>query len=187
MNDITARIGYSKKYPANMLGHLDTVAALQRGMRRAAWPVVMTGGYSPRVKISAGPPLTLGFSSEAEYLEVALARELSPAQEDRFKESVIKGIEIRTIEIFRKKGFSINDDIAGFVYIVEFGGNPPDPPVRAAENIVEKGNGYIKINIYREDGGFKNPLKYLGIDKNECIVRKTDCIWNNSQFNTERR
>ncbi len=66
------RIKYSKDGPLQYISHLNLVQVFSRTLRRADIPVVISGGFNPRFKISFGPPLPLGISSNSEYLDLKL-------------------------------------------------------------------------------------------------------------------
>jgi radical SAM-linked protein len=53
---------------------------LERTLRRAEAPVLYSEGFSPRPKISAGPPLALGWTSDAEWIDADLAGEWPAAR-----------------------------------------------------------------------------------------------------------
>jgi len=66
------RIKYQKSGDLRFLSHLDLIRAFERGLRRAQLPLSFTEGFSPHPKISFGPPLPVGVSSEAEYMDAVL-------------------------------------------------------------------------------------------------------------------
>lgn len=181
MNEIVARIKYSKKYPANLIGHLDTITALQRSMIMAAWPFKFTQGFNPRVKMSSAPPLSLGFYSDVEYLDVTLRNPVKKYQIEKFKNSTIKGLNIEHVRILLPEEPAINEELNGFRYLIEFR-NSDTNPVTTLENIVEKGKGYIILDIYKKNGGFRNPKKLLG--KGNYKIKKIKCIWNKKLVNS---
>lgn len=67
---IQFRVRYRKVGYARFLSHLDLMRILERACRRAGIPVVYSQGFNPHPKFSFGPPLALGVSSEAEYLDM---------------------------------------------------------------------------------------------------------------------
>jgi radical SAM family uncharacterized protein/radical SAM-linked protein len=69
----TVRVGYRKADPVRFISHLDLLRELERTLRRAELPLVFTEGFSPRPKLSAGPPLPLGWTSDAEWIDMELA------------------------------------------------------------------------------------------------------------------
>ncbi|MBI4421335.1 MAG: DUF2344 domain-containing protein [Gemmatimonadetes bacterium] len=69
------RLGYRKGEAVRFISHLDLLRELERTFRRAEAPVLYTEGFSPRPRLSAGPPLALGWTSDAEWIDVDLAGE----------------------------------------------------------------------------------------------------------------
>ncbi|UCD16523.1 MAG: TIGR03960 family B12-binding radical SAM protein [Candidatus Zixiibacteriota bacterium] len=66
------RIRWGRKGLRRFLSHLDNVRVFERALRRSGLPVAFTQGFHPHMKISFGPPLALGYTSEAEYLDLTL-------------------------------------------------------------------------------------------------------------------
>ncbi len=66
------RIKYIKDGPITYISHLNLTQVFTRSLRRANIPVVISGGFNPRFRISFGPPLPLGISSTSEYLDIRL-------------------------------------------------------------------------------------------------------------------
>ena len=66
------RIKWGRGGLARFLSHLDNMRALERTFRRANLPLYYTKGQRPHPKLSYGPPLALGFTSESEYLDIQL-------------------------------------------------------------------------------------------------------------------
>ena len=99
-----ARVRFAKRGPARFVGHLDLARAFDRIVRRAALPVVYSGGFNPRARISFGQPLPVGVESEAELCVVDLARP-APADEiaRRLQEQCPRGLEILQVQV-RERG-----------------------------------------------------------------------------------
>lgn len=70
--DFRYLIKYGKGRDLRFISHLDLLRTWERSLRRADLPLAYTEGYNPRVKMSFGQPLPLGFVSQAEYLELYL-------------------------------------------------------------------------------------------------------------------
>ena len=68
--------------------------AVERALRRARVPVAYSQGYNPTMKLSFGPPLPLGFTSEAEYVDVILESNLMPYMIDNLKQASHEGFDI---------------------------------------------------------------------------------------------
>ncbi|MFH1699126.1 MAG: TIGR03960 family B12-binding radical SAM protein [Candidatus Zixiibacteriota bacterium] len=64
------RIKWGKKGLVRFLSHLENNRVFERAIRRAQLPVVYSQGFHPHQKLSFGPPLPHGYSSDAEYLDI---------------------------------------------------------------------------------------------------------------------
>lgn len=71
-NKSQVRIKWGRRGLTRFLSHLDNLRVIERAIRRAGMPVEYSMGFHPHMKLSFGPPLPLGFSSEAEYLDISL-------------------------------------------------------------------------------------------------------------------
>ncbi|RBY94725.1 radical SAM protein [Blastococcus sp. TBT05-19] len=72
------RIRYAKRGRLRFASHRDLARALERALRRAQVPMAFSAGFSPHPKISYLGAAPTGSASEAEYLEVGLARRCDP-------------------------------------------------------------------------------------------------------------
>lgn len=66
------RVQFRKDEPARFAAHLDIGRVFDRALRRAHVPLAYSKGNTPRPKIAYGPPLPLGMTSRAEYLDLEL-------------------------------------------------------------------------------------------------------------------
>jgi radical SAM family uncharacterized protein len=67
------RVKYAVGEGFRYAAHLDRVRAFYRGLRRAELPIAYTKGFSPRPVVAFGPPLPLGLTSAAEFLDLQMA------------------------------------------------------------------------------------------------------------------
>jgi radical SAM-linked protein len=73
------RVRYSIGPELRFLSHLDNIRTIFRAIRRSEIPVAFSEGFNPHQKISFGPPLPVGYSSEAEYYDMVLTE---PSREE---------------------------------------------------------------------------------------------------------
>jgi radical SAM-linked protein len=151
------------------------MASLMRSMRMASWPLEFTRGFSPRIKLSATPPLSLGFCSEAEYLDVETVSILRDYHIREFKNRTIKGIMVKEVEILSKDEPPINELVKGFRYRIGF----KEKPEMHCENIIESGEDYIVIDIYKQGGNIVNPRKI--IPQGDYRITKLECLRHRKQ------
>lgn len=70
---------FCKKGDMVYISHLDLMTLFRRAVRRACLPFFLTGGFSPRIKISMPKALKLGVESEAEEMALWLTEDLPEA------------------------------------------------------------------------------------------------------------
>lgn len=70
------RMRYAKRGRLRFTSHRDFARAFERALRRAQVPMGYSAGFSPHPKISYVGAAPTGVASEAEYLEIGLARQV---------------------------------------------------------------------------------------------------------------
>ncbi|MDQ3104811.1 MAG: TIGR03936 family radical SAM-associated protein [Actinomycetota bacterium] len=71
------RIRYTKRGRLRFTSHRDIGRAFERAVRRSGLPVAYSSGFNPHPRLSYAGAAPTGAASEAEYLEIALARRCS--------------------------------------------------------------------------------------------------------------
>jgi radical SAM-linked protein len=74
------RLRYAKRGRLRFTSHRDFARAFERALRRAQVPMGYSAGFTPHPKISYVNASPTGVASEAEYLEIGLAREMDVEQ-----------------------------------------------------------------------------------------------------------
>lgn len=64
------RARYEKQEPIRFTSHLDLIRIFERAFRRANIKLTYSQGFNPHPKVAYGPPLAVGFTSDAEYMDV---------------------------------------------------------------------------------------------------------------------
>lgn len=73
------RIRYAKRGRLRFTSHRDFSRAFERAIVRAGVPMAYSSGFNPHPRISYAGAAPTGAASEAEYLEIGLARTVAPA------------------------------------------------------------------------------------------------------------
>ena len=88
---VTMRFKYKKTDELKYIAHLDTLRVFTRAIRRAKLPVAYSQGFNPHPLIAFMMPLSLGFTSNCEYVDIGfesipeqLANTLDKALPDGF-------------------------------------------------------------------------------------------------------
>ncbi len=74
------RLRYAKRGAARFTSHRDFGRALERALRRADVPMAYSSGFNPHPRISYANAAPTSAASEAEYVELGLARRCDPAK-----------------------------------------------------------------------------------------------------------
>jgi radical SAM family uncharacterized protein/radical SAM-linked protein len=72
------RVEFAKRGDLRWLSHLDLTRALQRGLRRAGFPLRYSQGFHPAPVVSFGPALAVGIEAEAELFDFECTARLDP-------------------------------------------------------------------------------------------------------------
>jgi radical SAM-linked protein len=103
-----------------------------RAARRARLPLAFSQGHHPLPRLSFGPALPVGFTSDEEYVDLELTERVAPAVVmTRLAAELPEGLEPRdAVEVLRGTP-SIEAEVVGFVYDVDLAGIAPPPPPSA--------------------------------------------------------
>jgi radical SAM-linked protein len=89
------RIKFAKTGRAKYISHLDLSRCMSRALRRAKIPIWFTQGFNPHPYIFFALPLSLGYESECEFMDLRLEAEMSFEDVKRsFVQQMPEGIEI---------------------------------------------------------------------------------------------
>ena len=69
---------YEKTEKTKYVSHLDFVRMFGRALRRAHLPMAYSEGFNPHPLLGFALPLSVGYTSECEILEIALTEEIAP-------------------------------------------------------------------------------------------------------------
>lgn len=96
-----ARIKFSKYDTMRFIGHLDVQRYFQRLFNRTNLPMKYSEGFHPHQILSFAQPLSLGVTSDGEYLDIELTEDVDPDEITRvLNEHVSQGVYInKTVRI----------------------------------------------------------------------------------------
>jgi len=72
------RIKFCRGKEVKFISHLDIIRLWQRALNRAGIPLAYSEGFNPHPRMSLAAPLALGVTSQAELMDIVLARWASP-------------------------------------------------------------------------------------------------------------
>ena len=125
------RIRYAKRGRLRFTSHRDFSRAFERALVRARVPVAYSSGFNPHPRISYAGAAPTGAASEAEYLEVGLARESDPAAVARaLDEALPDGLDV--LDVVVSGGGSLADRLEASEWRITV---PGLEPVQAQEAV----------------------------------------------------
>ncbi len=99
---------YAKRGRLRFSSHRDFSRAFERAVFRARIPMAYSSGFNPHPRISYAGAAPTGSSSEAEYLEIALAEVVDPAQVHADIDAALpEGLDV--LEVVASAGGSLAD------------------------------------------------------------------------------
>jgi len=140
---------FTKENNIRFISHLDLMGVYERAFRRAAMKLSYSKGFHPHPKISIAHPISLGYSSTGEYMEIEL--------EDR----------IEANELVRRLNESLPDGL------VILSGEEVLEKMKALVSLVRYAEYSIKVHLDEKskDIDFETELeKFLNLD--EVLIQK---------------
>lgn len=133
----TVRMKFEKQGRAKYISHLDLNRTMIRAVRRAGIPIWYTEGFNRHPYITFAAPLSLGFESVGELMELKLIEDM-PLEEvtDRMNAAMPEGL--RVVETFEavKKVRELNS--ASYVITLDCAANTVNTLLAQPEILVEK-------------------------------------------------
>lgn len=118
------RCQYTKGYEARFVSHLDMVRIYSRAARRANIPVFYSMGFNPHPSFVFGQPLSVGVTSECEYVDIELDTPM-PASviKDELNKVLPTGIHINECAQLAPGTPNIMKAVNGGIYELEIAGD----------------------------------------------------------------
>mgnify|MGYP003899452127 FL=1 len=77
---INIRAKFTRGEELKYISHLDMMRMFERALRRSGLPVYYSQGFNPHPQIVFGLPLSVGVTSEAEYVDIDFSENIEPKQ-----------------------------------------------------------------------------------------------------------
>jgi radical SAM-linked protein len=160
------RLRYAKRGRLRFTSHRDFARAFERALRRAEVPMAYSAGFTPHPKISYVGASPTGVASEAEYLEIGLARVVDiETLRTELDAALPPGLDIVTaVDVAAAGAGSLADRMQGAQWRIEL----PDTPVEVAADAVARFLDSAEVGVERVT---KSGRKI--IDVRDPVVRMT--------------
>lgn len=113
------RIRWGRTERFKYMSHLDTLRLIERSIRRARIPVAYSQGFNPTMKLSFGPPLTVGYTSEAELVEITMDQAFSAPTLEQLRRAMPPGIEMFEARVIHAKSASLSSILNRARYTID--------------------------------------------------------------------
>jgi radical SAM-linked protein len=143
------RVHYAKRGRLRFTSHRDFARAFERALRRADVPMGYSAGFSPHPKISYVGAAPTGVSSEAEYLEIGVARECDPESvRAALDEALPEGLDI--IEVVPAGPGSLAQRMTASCWRIELAGVTPGAAAEALSALLARSE--LSVERLTKDG-----------------------------------
>jgi radical SAM family uncharacterized protein/radical SAM-linked protein len=112
------RIRWGKRGLVRFLSHLDNNRVFERAIRRSGLPVSYSQGFHPHQKLSFGPPLPVGYSSDCEFLDIQIEGTCTGKQVEALAKELPDGYFISDHRLIYSKAPAISALLNRAVYTV---------------------------------------------------------------------
>jgi radical SAM-linked protein len=113
------RLRFTKRGKVRFISHRDVARAFERAFRIEQLPLAFTQGFAPRPKVSFGLALSVGYESDAEYLDVLLAEPASlGAVAGRLSGALPEGIDVTGIVALAARAPALQESVTAVRYEV---------------------------------------------------------------------
>ena len=92
------RIWFAKEGKVKYISHLDVMRCMSRAVRRARLPLWYTEGFNPHPYMMFALPLSLGFSSQCESMDIRIEGEMTDADiAGRMRDVMPEGLRLLSV------------------------------------------------------------------------------------------
>ncbi|WHH61753.1 TIGR03936 family radical SAM-associated protein [Petroclostridium sp. X23] len=111
------RLKYNREEQVKYISHLDFMRTFQRAIRRAEIPIAYSQGFNPHPMMSFGLPLSVGVTSDAEYMDIELEKDMDPKQlKEKLNQALPEGITIlKAVELEKQ-----SSKVAGMIALADY-------------------------------------------------------------------
>ena len=122
------RVRYAKRGRLRFTSHRDFSRAFERAVFRARVPMAYSSGFNPHPRISYAGAAPTGSASEAEYLELALATVVEPAEVHQLLEEALPdGLDVvEVVDVAGLPAGSLADALQASRWTLDTAATPDD-------------------------------------------------------------
>ncbi len=147
------RIRLSRKGILKWISHLDMQRTLERALRRSGIPMSYTEGFHPRPRLSFAIPLPLGYTSDADWMDIFLYREINPELVKQALQNCLpEGLDVQEAKEVHISDKTLTSDSIKITYLIVL--PTVEDPAKDYKVILEDFQGFGEISIVRKNKTF---------------------------------
>jgi radical SAM-linked protein len=128
------RLRFSKRGKVRFISHRDVARAFERAFRIERLPLAFTVGFVPRPKVSFGLALSVGYESDAEYLDVELAEPVDvEAWATQLSGALPEGIDVTATAVLNDRAPALQEAVTAAEYRLGLAGGDVSSVTQAVE------------------------------------------------------
>ena len=102
------RIKWGRSSRFRFISHLDNLRLMERLVRIANLPIAYSQGFNPTMKLSFGPPIPVGFTSETEFVDMVLDQPFMNYMLEQLQRAIPQGLTIYEARTVLTKNASLS-------------------------------------------------------------------------------
>ncbi len=115
------RVKFGKEGNLKFIGHLDYMHFYQKALRRADIPICYSAGFSPHQIMSFASPLSVGHTSEGEYMDIEVSESGSSVEMlEKLNAHLVEGAKVYSWKLLPDDAENAMASIAAADYVVSF-------------------------------------------------------------------
>ncbi len=131
------RFRFTKLGKVRFTSHRDVARIWERALRRAALPVAVTEGFSPRLKVHFGLAAPTSYESLGEYLDIDFTGPMDIAELPALLTPLLPvGIDVHAAEVVSTRGVSLQQAVTSCTWDVEVPGLTADALAGEVERVL---------------------------------------------------
>ena len=117
------RLRWGKTNSQRLLSHLDNMKVIENAIRSSRIPVTYSQGSHPRMKLSFGPPLPMGFTSECEFVDISIEQICTAPMVDSIRKAFSEGFDLLESKPVFARTTSLSESINRVIYTLRLDDN----------------------------------------------------------------
>ncbi len=168
------RLHYAKRGRLRFTSHRDFSRAFERAVFRARIPMAYSSGFNPHPRISYMGAAPMGSASEAEYVEIALAAVIDPAQAHAdIDEALPDGLDV--IEVVASAGDSLADRLEASWWRITLIDTPVELALPAVEALLATNEVIVERMTKKGVRSFDARAAIVSVALAEAASREASC------------